>query len=100
MAEDPVIAYRGGIRGRPATRPARGQKIDPTDPKVSRYATGAFGASAHGLVPAVATGATVADDPTDTFDTANPGTNQGVTVHTLSVPARADLAVRRADRWR
>lgn len=37
MALDPVIAYDGGIRGLPATRPARGQKLDPLNPAVARY---------------------------------------------------------------
>ena len=37
LAEMPVTAYTGGIRGIPATKPARGQKIDPNDPAVSSY---------------------------------------------------------------
>lgn len=38
MAEEPVVAYRGGIPGLQATRPNRGQKIDPNDPQVVQYA--------------------------------------------------------------
>jgi hypothetical protein len=35
--------------------------------------TGAFGAAARGLIPAVMTAGSVADDPTDTFDPSGPG---------------------------
>jgi hypothetical protein len=38
MAEQPVVAYSGGIAGYPATKPAKGQKIDSLDPKVIKYA--------------------------------------------------------------
>jgi hypothetical protein len=38
LAEAPVASYQGGIRGYAATKPARGQKIDPLDPKVMAYA--------------------------------------------------------------
>ena len=38
MSEDPVVAYRGGIPGLRATKPARGQKIDPDSTDVVRYA--------------------------------------------------------------
>ncbi len=38
MAEQPVVAYRGGIAGYQATRANRGQKIDPTSPQVVQYA--------------------------------------------------------------
>src|SRR5687768_687929 len=37
MSEDPVVAYRGGIPGLRATKPARGKKIDPDSPDVVRY---------------------------------------------------------------
>jgi subtilisin family serine protease len=37
LAEQPVTAYDGSIRGYAATKPAKGQKIDPLDPKVVRY---------------------------------------------------------------
>ena len=37
MADRPVSAYAGGISGYPATKPGQGRKIDPNDPKVSRY---------------------------------------------------------------
>jgi subtilisin family serine protease len=38
MADAPVVAYDGGIAGYQATRPAKGQKIDPNSAKVLRYA--------------------------------------------------------------
>lgn len=37
LAELPVTAYSGGIAGYAATKPAKGQKIDPNDAKVMRY---------------------------------------------------------------
>jgi subtilase family protein/fibronectin type III domain protein/PA domain-containing protein/peptidase inhibitor I9 len=38
LDEPPVVAYEGGIAGLAATAPARGQKINPSDAKVQRYA--------------------------------------------------------------
>jgi subtilisin family serine protease len=38
MTDLPVATYTGGIAGQPATKPARGQKIDPNDPTVIGYA--------------------------------------------------------------
>ena len=37
MNADPVVAYKGNIRGYQATKPSKGQKIDPTDPHVINY---------------------------------------------------------------
>ena len=37
LAESPVTAYKGGIKGYPATKPAKGQKIDPYSGKVIDY---------------------------------------------------------------
>jgi subtilisin family serine protease len=37
MSEDPAVAYKGGLPGLRATKPARGQKIDPNDPRVADY---------------------------------------------------------------
>jgi subtilisin family serine protease len=37
MNADPVVAYKGNIRGYQATKPGKGQKIDPTDPHVISY---------------------------------------------------------------
>jgi subtilisin family serine protease len=37
MAEPPVTAYSGGIAGLAATKPGRGQKIDPNAPAVRNY---------------------------------------------------------------
>src|SRR6266853_6322932 len=38
MSEDPVVAYEGGVPGLRATKPRKGQKIDPNDPAVVNYA--------------------------------------------------------------
>ena len=46
LAEKPVTAYTGGIKGLKATKPRRGQKIDPNSPggrqlpQLPRVATG------------------------------------------------------------
>jgi len=37
LAEKPVVAYDGGIKGLQATRPGKGQKIDPNSPQVVDY---------------------------------------------------------------
>ncbi|HYE66314.1 MAG TPA: S8 family serine peptidase [Pyrinomonadaceae bacterium] len=37
MLEDPVVAYKGDIPGLRATKPARGQKINPYSPEVTNY---------------------------------------------------------------
>ena len=37
MSEDPVVAYKGGIKGLQATKPNKGQKIDPNSPRVVHY---------------------------------------------------------------
>ena len=37
MLEDPVVAYKGGIAGLKATKPGKGQKIDPNSADVVRY---------------------------------------------------------------
>jgi subtilisin family serine protease len=37
MAEDPVVAYKGGIKGLQATKPTQGRKIDPNSPEVVQY---------------------------------------------------------------
>jgi subtilisin family serine protease len=37
MSPDPVVAYKGNIRGFRATKPRKGQKLDPTDPHVINY---------------------------------------------------------------
>jgi len=33
----PVVAYEGGVAGLPATKPAKGEKIDPNSTKVKKY---------------------------------------------------------------
>ena len=37
MVEAPAVAYTGGIAGLEATKPAKGEKIDPDSTKVQRY---------------------------------------------------------------
>ncbi len=37
MADDPVVAYDGKIKGYPATKPKKGKKIDPDNPNVGKY---------------------------------------------------------------
>ena len=37
LAEQPVTAYTGGIKGLQATKPRKGQKIDPNSPAVVNY---------------------------------------------------------------
>jgi subtilisin family serine protease len=48
---------------------------------------GALTLAKRGLIPAATTDASVADDPTDNFDTAHPDDNKGITKHTLVIPA-------------
>jgi subtilisin family serine protease len=54
MAESPVVAYRGGLPGLPATRASQGQKINPNSPQVVQYA--AFLDSRHDAALAAAGG--------------------------------------------
>ena len=37
MAQSPVVAYTGGVAGLNATKPAKGQKINPASPDVAKY---------------------------------------------------------------
>ena len=37
LAEDPVVAYKGGIAGYAATKPNKGSKLDPNSTAVTRY---------------------------------------------------------------
>ena len=53
---------------------------------------GPFTATARGLIPAATENATVADDPTDNFDTAHPTANQGIHTHDVVVPAGTTYA--------
>jgi subtilisin family serine protease len=39
LADRPVVAYDGGIKGLAATKPAKGSKIDPTSSGVTKYAS-------------------------------------------------------------
>jgi hypothetical protein len=54
--------------------------------------SGPFSVAPQGLVPATTEQRTVVDDPTNNFDTDNPDGNQGIQVHTSSVPAGTNLA--------
>ena len=53
---------------------------------------GPFSVATQGLVPATTEARTVADDPTNNFDTDNPDANQGIQVHPFTVPAGTTLA--------
>ena len=37
LIDEPVVAYEGGIQGLPATKPAKGEKINPNSGKVKKY---------------------------------------------------------------
>jgi len=37
IAGEPAVTYEGGVAGLPATKPAKGEKIDPQDANVQRY---------------------------------------------------------------
>ncbi len=37
MAQSPAVAYTGGVAGLKATKPAKGQKINPASPDVVKY---------------------------------------------------------------
>ena len=66
MSDAPATAYEGGIPGYPATRPGRGQKIDPTDPRVVNYT--AYLASRHDQALASVGGARKAYSYTFSFN--------------------------------
>ena len=63
---------------------------------------GSLSYAKRGLIPSTVFSGTVADDPTDNFDIANPTGNQGITTHDINVPAGTSRAarvdVRRGDR--
>jgi subtilisin family serine protease len=50
LAEDPVVAYQGGVQGIPATRPGQGEKINPNAGSVRRYVS--FLDASHGRAAA------------------------------------------------
>jgi subtilisin family serine protease len=62
-----------------------------TYPVTFGYA-GTFGTAVRGLAAADTQAATVADDPTSNFNTANPTGNQGIHVHDVTVPAGSTYA--------
>ena len=37
MVQSPAVAYTGGVNGLKATKPAKGQKINPASPDVAKY---------------------------------------------------------------
>jgi subtilisin family serine protease len=53
---------------------------------------GAFSVSSRGLIPATTTDGSVADDPTDSFDTTDPTDNQGIATHDVVVGAGTTYA--------
>lgn len=56
LEADPVVAYEGGVRGLPATKPAAGKKINPNSANVRRYVDHLSGI--HARVLQAAPGAT------------------------------------------
>ena len=48
---------------------------------------GSLSYATRGLIPSTVLSGTVADDPTDNFDTTTPTANQGITTHDINVPA-------------
>jgi subtilisin family serine protease len=54
LSESPVTAYKGGIKGYAATKPAKGKKIDPDSPRVTNYLS--YLASRHDAVLGAAGG--------------------------------------------
>jgi Subtilase family/Fibronectin type-III domain/Peptidase inhibitor I9/PA domain len=59
MADAPVVAYKGGIAGLKATKPAKGKKIDPTSTEVVQYS--AYLDSRHDAAVAAVKGRKVVD---------------------------------------
>jgi subtilisin family serine protease len=53
---------------------------------------GTFAVAANGLVAATTEQRTVTDDPTNNFDTSAPDANQGIQVHSFTVPSGTTLA--------
>jgi subtilisin family serine protease len=53
---------------------------------------GTFAVAAQGLVPATTETRTISDDPTNNFDTDAPDANQGIQVHSFTVPTGTTLA--------
>ncbi|HEX7222388.1 MAG TPA: S8 family serine peptidase, partial [Candidatus Limnocylindrales bacterium] len=52
---------------------------------------GALAYAVRGLIPSQVLSGTVADDPTDAFNTGNPAGNQGIVTHDIVVPAGTGL---------
>lgn len=53
--------------------------------------TGSLSYASRGLIPSMVFSDTVADDPTDNFDTDHPADNQGITTHDIIVPAGTSI---------
>jgi subtilisin family serine protease len=49
LSDQPVVAYEGGIPGLTATKPAKGKKLDPSSPNVTRYVSYLDGKHAEAL---------------------------------------------------
>ena len=61
MKDAPAVSYRGGVPGFKATKPAKGQKIDPNSPAVIKYTgylTGKHNAALNAWAAAVSSTAT------------------------------------------
>jgi subtilisin family serine protease len=75
----------------PAAVSGTGTSGSLTIPVTLGYA-GPFAALPHGLMAATTEARTVADDPTNAFDTDAPDSNQGIQVHSFTVPSGTPLA--------
>jgi hypothetical protein len=88
---DGVHSVRSPIVVRPVPIAAPAQVSGSGDPisyDVTFGYTGAFSASARGLIPAVSTPGSVVDDPTNTFSPDGPG----VTAHVVAIPPGTNYA--------
>jgi subtilisin family serine protease len=75
----------------PASITGTGTSGSVTQPVQLGY-QGTFAVAAQGLVAATTETRTVADDPTNNFDTDAPDSNQGIQVHSFTVPTGTTLA--------
>ena len=85
------LAVRPVAIAAPASITGTGASGSATDSVKFGY-DGPFTATPRGLVAATKTLGSVADDPTNNFNTAAPDSNQGITVHPFAVPAGTKYA--------
>jgi hypothetical protein len=83
------------VRSVAIAAPAQLNLTGPSGTTTYPIKTGYVGSLAYvkrGLIPAATTNATVVDDPTNSFNAANPAASQGIKVHDLVVPAGTNYA--------